>query len=250
MDSNDPSERSFARISMAFSGIVAALQIFVIAFITYLSFAHGFTFFAWHPPFMLFGVLLTIDLYCLPKLFAVLLTIFHFQFLAFMTHAVLAFSNDTLLTNRIDRANRLRLHWFLQILAATCITIAFTCIYTYKVKNNRPHFATAHASWGLRTLLFCLGTIVGGSLAAYSFNFRHFIRPAIIKIVHSTFGIISYSLAIFTISLGVNHPWTQERLSFPWICVLTGAVALIWLYAVSKPVISLFNRIGGLTRSS
>lgn len=60
MDSNDAPERYISRASLTLSGVVAFLALFVISFVTYLAFAHGFTLFAWHPPFMLIGVSLSI----------------------------------------------------------------------------------------------------------------------------------------------------------------------------------------------
>lgn len=167
-----------------------------------------------------------------------------------MTHAVVAFSGDNILTRRVPRANRARLHWILQACAATSIAISFACIYTYKVRKSAEHFSTTHSNLGLYTLLFCLGTVGGGILANNAVSLRHLIKPIIIKIVHSSFGLISYSMAVLTIFLGLNHAWTHERLSAGWINTLIGIVAVIWLYAVSKPVITVCERIGGLTRSS
>lgn len=169
-----------------------------------------------------------------------------------MTQAVLAFSSDNILTRRLDgaRASRLKLHWLLQISAGACILVSFICIYTYKVTSNREHFSTTHSYWGFLTLLFCLGAAGGGTLAAYSINLRHIIKPIIIKIVHATFGLVGYSMAIFTIFLGLNHPWTHERLAAGWINTLIACVALIWLYAVSRPVITVCGRVAGLTRSN
>lgn len=169
-----------------------------------------------------------------------------------MTQAVLAFSGDNVLTRQIDRAraNRLKLHWILQISAGACILTSFICIYTYKANANSDHYSTTHSYLGFLTLLFCLGAACGGSLAAYAVNLRHFIKPIIIKIVHSTFGLVSYSMAIVTIFLGLNHPWTHERLSPAYINTLIAFVGFIWVCAVSRPVITLCGRVGGLTRSN
>lgn len=166
-----------------------------------------------------------------------------------MTHAVLAFSNDTLLTAWVDRTNRVKLHWILQICAATCILIAFVCIYTYKISKDKEHFTSTHSSWGLWTLILCIGTVCGGIVASYAVSLRHVIRPVFLKIAHSSAGIITYSAAVLTIFYGLDHPWMQERLSFVWINVLVAMVAMIWLYAVSKPVLTLCARIGGLAYS-
>lgn len=56
MDSDDSTERYISVITMALSGVVTLLTFIVISVVTYLAFAHGITFFAWHPPLMLLGV--------------------------------------------------------------------------------------------------------------------------------------------------------------------------------------------------
>lgn len=56
MDSNDSTERYVSFAAMALSGLVTILTFIVISVVTYLAFAHGITFFAWHPPLMLIGV--------------------------------------------------------------------------------------------------------------------------------------------------------------------------------------------------
>jgi len=162
----------------------------------------------------------------------------------------LSFSNDNILTRKLSREQRLKAHWSLQISAGICILIAFICIFIYKSNGNRDHFATTHGYVGFLTLLFCLGTVSGGLFAAFSVNFRHFVKPAVIKVIHVSFGVISYSMAVLTMFYGLNHAWTQERLSAGWINTLIGIVGVIWLYIVATPVITVFNRVAGLTRSN
>lgn len=167
-----------------------------------------------------------------------------------MTQAIIAFSGDNVLTRQIPRSERVKIHWVLQAFAASCIAFSFFCIYTYKSNANKEHFTSTHGYMGFLTLLFCLGTVGGGTLAAYSVNFRHLVKPVIVKIIHSSFGVISYSMAIVTIFLGLSHPWTQERLSTIWINTLTAVVGFIWLFVVSRPVITICNRVTGLGRSN
>jgi len=226
MDLNDSTERRITVTTMTIGGLITLLSLIVISVVTYLAFAHGITWFAWHPPFMLLG------------------------FLLLMTQAIFSFSNDNILTRKLSREQRLKTHWSLQIGAGVCILIAFICIYTYKSNANREHFATPHGYLGFLTLLFCLGTVGGGIFAAFSINFRHFVKPIVIKVIHSSFGVISYSLAVLTMFYGLNHAWTHERLSAGWINILIGIVGVIWLYIVATPVITVFNRVAGLARSN
>jgi len=226
MDSGDLTERRISVATMALGGLITFLSLVVISTVTYLAFAHGVTWFAWHPPFMLLG------------------------FLLLMTQAIFSFSNDNILTRKLSREQRVKAHWTLQIGAGVCILIAFICIYTYKSKANAEHFATTHGYLGFLTLLFCLGTVGGGLFALFSVNFRHWVKPVVVKIIHASFGVISYSLAVLTMFYGLNHAWTHERLSAAWINTLIGIVGVIWLYVVATPVITVFNRIGGIARSN
>lgn len=165
-----------------------------------------------------------------------------------MTQAILAYTSDNILTRNVSQRNRLFLHRTLQFIAAGCIATAFICVFIFKSNMNRDHFETTHSFLGLLTCLFSLAALGGGLLAAEGVRLRHLIKPVILKIGHATFGVISYSMAVVTIFYGLNSAWMHENFSQLWINVLVGIVACVWVYAVVKPLMTVFKRIEGLTR--
>jgi len=229
MDSGNSTNRaneSLTTAKMAANGILHLLILLVIGTVAYFAFANGVRLFAWHPTLMLTG------------------------FLLLMTEAVLAFNNNSYVAQNLNHNLRLTLHWILQVGAATCIIVAFLAIYFHKVNEGYPHFSSWHSNLGLYTDIFTFGTIGGGVLAKYGYQLRNVLRPVVFKIIHASFGVITYSLAILTICFGLNTDWFRLHVSQGWINVLVGCVVLIWVIVIPKPIITILSRVGGGSRAT
>lgn len=175
----------------------------------------------------------------------------HFkQFILLMTEAILAFSSETFLTRGLKYNERLNLHGILQFAAGASIAIAFWAIYTHKAANNRAHFDSQHASMGLTTAMMVAGTTSGGIAARYSSAFKNAIKPAYLKIIHSTFGVITYSLAVYTVCLGLNTSWFRAQSNDQWVNILTYLVAIPALLAILKALMSIANKVRNSTKSN
>lgn len=160
-----------------------------------------------------------------------------------MTDAILAFSSNSVLSKNSKYSDKLTLHWLLQVGAATCIAIAFYVIYTNKNNNNYDHFVSQHANRGLTTILMVIGTAFGGIAARYSSAFKKTIKPLYLKIVHSTFGLITYILAIYTFCLGLDTAWFRAQSSIQWSYVLTYSTVILAFLAIVKPLSSVFSKV-------
>lgn len=249
---------------MALNIIIRSIGIFVVATVTFFSIYNGISLFTWHPILMSVGVSIR-----KPILFV--LFIYHFvekpnfiehiqkksckcyasfnqQFLLIMTEAILAFSSDAFISRGLKYNDRLTLHWILQLSGGILISIAFWSIYTHKTNNNYNHFYSQHASMGLNTCIMVIGTTSGGIAARYNSTFRNIIKPAYLKIIHSTFGVITYSMAIFTVYLGLDSAWFRAQSSTQWVIILTYAVATLAILALSKPIISIANKVRNTLR--
>lgn len=156
----------------------------------------------------------------------------------------MAFSSKSFIATNLKYNDRLNLHGFLQFSAATLIGIAFYSIYTHKNNNNYPHFATRHGNLGFTTCVMVGGTTVGGIAARYSGLFKKSIKPAYLKIIHSTFGVMTYVMAIFTFCLGLDSEWfraqSSDQATITVLTYLTGAVAFL---ALIKPLISIATKL-------
>lgn len=167
-----------------------------------------------------------------------------------MTEAISAFASNTFLTRGLKYNDRLNLHGVLQFAAGTSIAIAFWAIYTHKADNNKAHFDSQHASMGLTTTIMVLGTTSGGIAARYSSAFKSFIKPAFLKIIHSTVGVITYGLAVYTICLGLDTAWFRAQSGEQWPMVLQYSMAILAVLAVIKPLISIANKVRNSTKSN
>lgn len=165
-----------------------------------------------------------------------------------MTEAIVAFTSNAFVARGLKYNERLTLHWLLQLGAGTLIGVAFWAIYTHKTNNNYNHFSSPHASMGLTTCLMIAGTTSGGIAARYSATFKNAIKPAYLKIVHSTFGVITYALAIYTFCLGLDTVWFRAQCNTQWINILKYSVITLAVLAVSKPLISIAKKVRNSTK--
>lgn len=165
-----------------------------------------------------------------------------------MTEAILAFTSNAFTARGLKYSERLTLHWVLQLCGIILIAIAFWAIYTHKIENGYNHFATQHSTMGLNTLLMVVGVTCGGIAARYSNAFKSLIKPAYLKIIHSTFGVITYSSAIFTFYLGLDTVWFRAQSNAQWVIILTYAVATLAILALSKPLISIAKKVRSTLR--
>lgn len=167
-----------------------------------------------------------------------------------MTEAISAFSSNTFLTRGLKYNDRLNVHGALQFAAGTSIAIAFWAIYMHKADNNRAHFESKHASMGLTTSLLVIGTTSGGIAARYSSAFKNTIKPAYLKIIHSTFGVVTYGLAIYTICLGLDTQWFRAQSGEQWVNILTYLMVIFSVLAVITPLISIASKVRNSMKSN
>lgn len=174
---------------------------------------------------------------------------FFFQFALLMSEAILAFTSSSPLSKGFSHSSRLTLHWVLQILAVSSITVAFLSIYYTKENYKKEHFVSTHASLGLTTCLLGGGVIAGGIAARFGFLLKSVINPILLKSIHASGGIATYLLAITTICYGLQTDWFREKSHSDTITTTVTLTALIGLAVVAKPIWTIFSRLGGLIKT-
>lgn len=160
-----------------------------------------------------------------------------------MTEAILTFSTNSYLSRNLKHGERMTVHGALQFGAGACFLIAFISIYNVKINANRSHFMTTHSIFGLITLILVAGTAMGGLLARYTFIVSRIIRPVYMKIIHSTFGIITYLLAMVTVCLGLDSGWARHHLNEVLILCMISFVALSAVLVVIQPTVKNVKRL-------
>ncbi|XP_055314607.1 transmembrane reductase CYB561D2-like [Sitodiplosis mosellana] len=204
---------------MALHQLMRAIGLFVVATVCYISVHNGTSLFTWHPCLMSVG------------------------FILLMSEAIVAFSSKSFIATNLKYNDRLNLHGLLQFSAATLIGIAFYSIYTHKNNNNYDHFASRHGNLGFTTCIMVGGTTVGGIAARYSGLFKKSIKPAYLKIIHSTFGVMTYIMAIFTFCLGLDSEWFRSQSNDQVVSVLIYLAGAVALLALIKPLISIATKL-------
>lgn len=235
---------------MALHILMRTIGVFVVATVCFFSVYNGTTLFTFHPVLMSAGV--SYKNYSeLKKIYIKNFMISHFylQFILLMTEAIISFSSHSFVANNLKYNERLTLHWMLQLGAAALIGLAFFSVYSHKNKNNYDHFASRHASLGLTTCLMMAGTTSGGIAARYSSAFRKSIKPALLKIIHSTFGVITYTMAIFTLCFGLDSEWFRTQSSAQLVTILTYAVGVFALLALITPLMSIVKKVRNSNKS-
>lgn len=167
-----------------------------------------------------------------------------------MTEAMLTFNPINLPTRELSYKSRVFVHWILQIVSTCAITSAFTIIIINKIRLGKHHFTSNHGIVGLTTIILTGISVGFGITAKYSYQFRHYVRPLNIKMIHSTLAMCGYILSLATISLGLLSPWFLENVSYSWIYGLIGVVVYIGLYTLIKPISTLGKKVFLKVRAS
>lgn len=181
---NTPRRRYKPTVMLSTLGsIIAAsfsMYIVVLSFTTY-------SLFSWHPSLMTLGTFLL------------------------MGEAVMAMSQDNIITGRLGRPSRVKIHWILQAIAASLIFIGFLIIVINKNINNKHHFHTWHSIFGLITVIMVGITSSGGVAALFSVQIKQFIQPALMKLVHNVAGILTYICGALSMILAMYSTWFQKQ---------------------------------------
>ncbi|KAJ6646071.1 putative transmembrane reductase [Pseudolycoriella hygida] len=219
MKSNHREETYLTWKTMLYNATIHSAVVGFTVYITILCFSKGTTLFSYHPSLMLAG------------------------FLICTTEAILCFSSENIFTRYCNHKQRMTLHWILQTIGASLIGIAFAVIIASKNSNKKRHFATWHGIFGLVAIVASVLAIFGGVVAKYSFSLRQIIRPVTIKVLHSLFGVVVYSLMIFTVLLGVYSNWFKRNSSMTGLVVSNVIILFIVQYVLVQPIQLIYGRI-------
>lgn len=225
---------------MVLHTILRLIALFTVGVVCYACFTGGTTLMSWHPSLMSIGV--SHSRFESPIILDLML-IFRLQFLLLMTEAILTFSSNSYLARNMKHVERMTVHGALQFAAIACFTIAFVSVYNHKIHIEKVHFETWHAILGLTTCILVLGTAVGGILARYSFILSRIVRPVYMKIIHSSFGVVTYLLAMTVICLGFDTKWFRDRINAALISLLITLAAISAVLIILQPLVKIIKRV-------
>lgn len=164
-----------------------------------------------------------------------------FQWLIFMTSAVNAVTPGDLATEWMPIRLRSARHWVIQLIAILFIFIGFLVILSHKIINNKEHFTSLHGKFGLTSFIFMVSTSLGGLGALYSLKLKNYLAPIYTKLLHASFGLITFCLGTITILLGNFSVWWSFGEILRYTCLLL--VLLIMILTVLRPSLKVYFRL-------
>ncbi|KAL0883827.1 hypothetical protein ABMA27_015914 [Loxostege sticticalis] len=191
----------------------------ILGIISYCCFKDGVSLFSFHPTLMTLGWLLV------------------------MTTAVNAITPGDLATEWMPIRLRSARHWVLQVIGGIIITIGFLVILINKIKFDKPHFASLHAKFGLASYIFMTATMLGGIGALYSLKLKHYLAPIYTKVLHASVGLVTFTLGITTICLGLFSDWWNKVGDNISRYVALSLVILVLLFTILRPSLKVYFRL-------
>ncbi|CAG9791913.1 unnamed protein product [Diatraea saccharalis] len=190
-----------------------------IGIITYCCFKDGVNLFSFHPTLMAFG------------------------WIFIMTTAVNAITPGDMATEWMPIRLRSARHWLLQVIGGIVLLVGFLVILVNKIVNEKPHFATLHAKFGLASLIFMVLTMLGGLGALYSLKLKAYLAPIYTKLLHASVGLITFTLGIITICLGLFSQWWSKVGDDILRYISLVLVLLVMIFTVLRPTLKIYFRL-------
>lgn len=134
-------------------------------------------------------------------------------FMLLLLQAIVLFSPESSLFPTTPKPDKVQLHWILHAFGTFSACFGFATVFLNKEVNNRKHFVSWHAKFGLATVLGVLAAIIGGVCARYSTStfMRKWIRPINTKLYHATAGMLVFMCAMATVALACYSNWFKNR---------------------------------------
>lgn len=143
----------------------------------------------------------------------------------------------------ISHKLRVQFHLYCQIAGIVCTAIGFVAIYVNKNLAGKQHFKSYHGICGLVMMIFVCLVGVGGSLCYYSFSLRSYIRPVLLKIYHSSGGILSLIVGNLTVILGFYSHWYEKNGNRNLIWLIISVICISTLLILKRSVATLKDRV-------
>lgn len=159
--------------------------------------------------------------------------------LLLLTEGVAAFTQDS----KRKYGQSVARHWIIQGLAAVYIIAGFASIYVHKNNAHIEHFTTSHGSTGLTTLLILAGASIGGTLARYNSIVASVLKPAQMKLIHTFFGLLAYSMATYTVLLATDSLWFHRQANVVGIFVIRSLMITNIVLVIIRPAQSLLYKL-------
>lgn len=190
--------------------VVHLLSVAFTGFIFYLA-VPGSDLFSWHP------------------------TCMSVAFILLLLQAIVIFSPESSLFPSTPKPERVQLHWILHLFGVASAAFGFATVYLNKEVNNRKHFVSWHAKFGLATCVGALLALVGGVCAKYSVSLKKYVKPVNMKMYHATGGMLVFICAMTTVALACFSNWFKNRVD-GWLWRAAFWIPIVLAVCVARQV--------------
>ncbi|KAF9975184.1 hypothetical protein BGZ73_001257 [Actinomortierella ambigua] len=129
------------------------------------------------------------------------------------------------------------------------VIFGFWAVYANKSMQNKIHFKSYHAWWGMAAMVMIFVQVIFGILVGYYPRlFRNYGQPRVMRL-HRVLGYVSIALLWVTLWLGTITNWMNRNFDKPWIMNLATTMVAIGMVAGITPD-RLFKRSGYRTYAS
>jgi len=162
-----------------------------------------------------------------------------------MSEAILVLATGNILTSQLSRRASKHLHWILQVLGLIFSLIGVGLMYVAK----KHHFRSIHAILGLASLVIVCVVTIFGYPVWIAWKLRGFVRPVIVKNLHSFLGTAGFVIGMTSQCFGYKKNWlnyvTQVNYTDEIALILTGLITVLSLrsalVSLRRQVMAIFN---------
>ena len=167
-----------------------------------------------------------------------------------MTEAILTISKENLFTGTLPKKVRVKLHWVFLTIAIVLILSGFTVAYLTKNYNNKEHFKSWHAIFGVAGIACSIPTCLDGIAALYHGDLRHYISPRINKFIHIMSGVTTFTFGGLALILSVYTNWFARHSNQNMITFILGLVLVTFpiVWTVIRPATTCLKQVKKLMK--
>jgi len=168
-----------------------------------------------------------------------------FQYVLLMSEAILVLATGNFLTGQLSRRASKHLHWILQAIGLIFILTGVGLMYNVK----KHHFRSTHAILGLSSVVITCVVAIFGYPVWIAWKLRRFVRPVIVKNLHSFLGTAGFVIGMTSQCYGYKKNWlnyvTQVKYIDEFALILTALITILSLrsalVSLCRQIVTIFN---------
>ncbi|XP_057653308.1 uncharacterized protein LOC130892091 [Diorhabda carinulata] len=173
--------------------------------------------------------------------------IIHYSFstgayIPLMAEGIILFNETNTWSFQINRSRKAWIHGVLLSLSLILLTIGIA----FQINAKDDHFKTTHAITGLVSWILCFVLTLTGVITIYSPKLKNYVRPVVLKTIHSCLGLSCYAIGITSIILAIDKSSFTSYVSDTELITINSLVILLTIWSVIGALKMVFNNLKDL----